>query len=132
VISSHHDDDTELRRRFVELRDREGSECPEFAAVLKRARSGIDSSSTHLPRRIALVAAAAVVVTVMGIGVARRREQREVSARMTQIQSVPSWSTPTAGLLRTPGSDRLRTVPRLSESMIDRAIPSIHSEESGS
>jgi hypothetical protein len=132
VSSSHHDDDAELRRRFGELRDREGSERPEFEMVVKRARTRVDANSVQLRRRIALTAAAAIVIAAVGVGVARKREQSAAIARAAQIQSLPSWSTPTASLLRTPGSERLRTVPRLSESMIDRAIPSIHSEESGS
>jgi hypothetical protein len=99
---------------------------------MARARARAESSVVRVRRGIALTAAAAVVIATVAIGVTRRRQESAAMTRAAQLQSLPSWATPTAGLLRTPGSERLRTVPRLSESIVDRAIPSIHSEDSGS
>jgi hypothetical protein len=100
--------DEDLERRFAELRvgDRRG--IPSFEQVSGRPR----------PRRswAPLLAAAALVVAIAAV-VPRLRGTRSVGV------GIAEWRSPTASLLTVPGSDLLRNVPSISESVIHLEEP---------
>jgi hypothetical protein len=130
-------DELRLRRQFGELRERERRHAPTYGDVMVRARE----RAARPPRRAGWqrgVVAAAAVIVALSLFVVRRHVQRErgtfsaPSAASSLDASLPSWASPTASLLSTPGSNRLRTLPDLRASLVDRAIPSIRTEDSGS
>ena len=97
--------DEELERRFAELRAGDRRSIPPFDAVVRRPR----------PRRSRVpLLAAALVVIALGAGIVLPRLRGVRSADV----GIATWESPTAALLTVPGSDLLRHVPSISESVI--------------
>ena len=116
--------DDELRARFAALRSADEINPPEFRSVLERAfvrdpqrsRAGWRS-----PLRVAVsLAAAEAVVLTVGLTIQARKRRAFVPVNLSL------WTSPTASLLRTPGSDLL-TSTSLGPSMIDPATSNTHS-----
>jgi hypothetical protein len=124
-------DDNELRRLFTELRDADRASPPDFAETYDRARTDPTSRRQQTPgrdgrsarrhrlrtRSLVIGAAAAVVVAALWLGRARLFSPAEVTPEFA------SWRAPTDVLLDTPGSELLGTMPALSESILDKMIP---------
>ncbi len=91
--------DRELRSKFERLRETETAGAPDFRNLLDRAdRTAPDGRAgrRRLSRFAIPIAVAAAVVVAAGVAsVARRRTAVQVP--------LSSWTSPTAGLLRTPG-----------------------------
>jgi hypothetical protein len=112
--------DDELRARFAELRAADARGAPDFRGVLDRANHSphADSRGRRWLSPLAIsVAAAAVVVAAVGIS--------RVSRRAAFVAPpLSSWTSPTAGLLRTPAFDRARPASVISTLVvIATAIP---------
>ncbi len=113
-MTGSHDD--ELRARYAELRAADEQSAPDFQKILDRAS---DSSRATVRRYRWLspltvsIAAAAVVVAAVGIARASRRAAFVAPPLST-------WTSPTAGLLRTPGVDRARSISVMA-SLVDIA-----------
>ena len=109
-----HDD--ELRARFAGLRASDELSAPEFVDVLDRARHSAHSrvSARRWLSPLAIsIAAAAVVIAAVGIARASRRAAFVAPPLST-------WTSPTAGLLRTPGTGQ-RQPATLISSLVDIA-----------
>ncbi len=92
--------DHELRSKFERLREAETADAPDFRSLLDRADRAAPGNGRVERRRltrfaIPIAIAAAVVVAAGVASVARRRTAIQVP--------LSSWTSPTAGLLRTPG-----------------------------
>src|SRR4029077_16635135 len=95
----------ELERRFAELRAGDRRSIPPFDAVVRRAR----------PRRSrAPLLAAALLGIALGAGIVLPRPRGGQRGAV----GIATWESPTASLLTFPGSDLLRHVPSISESVI--------------
>ena len=115
-MNEFHDD--ELRSRFAELRAADERDAPEFHAVLDRANHRpirLDARTRRWLPRIAWSLAAAAAI-VLAIGITRESRQRRAFVPVT----LSIWTSPTASLLRTPGSE-LITSSTFAPSMIDPA-----------
>jgi hypothetical protein len=110
--------DDELRSRFSKLRESDSDRAPSYRAVLDRAshksRGGVRVARRPLLRLALTLAAAAAIV--LAVGVAR------VSLRRDFVPPpLSTWTSPTASLLRTPGSDLLTSPTLLSSTSTLRA-----------
>lgn len=113
--------DDELRARFGELRAFDSQFRPEFDAIVAR---GERRAATARPRRATVpiwIAAAAGIVVVVGAAVVAWRAVKFGEARGPEAaESISTWRSPTAWLLRTPGRELYAPPPILS-SIIDGA-----------
>jgi hypothetical protein len=100
------DADDELRARFADLRASDERSAPDFHGVLDRAKRApyADARRLRLRAPLALFIAAAAVV-VAAVGIARVSALRRAAFVATPLST---WTSPTAGLLRTQGFDRVR------------------------
>ena len=97
-----HDED--LEKRFAELRAWDRCAIPSFEALVGRPRR---------TSRAPLLAVAALVIAVAAVVLLPR-----LRGVRSEAVGVAGWQSPTASLLVVPGSDLLRTVPSISESVI--------------
>jgi hypothetical protein len=113
--------DDELRARFAELRAFDSQFRPELDAVVAR---GEQRAARTRPRRalapIWIAAAAGVVLAAGVVGLAWRARKLSQLPRQPVAQSIISWRSPTAWLLRTPGRE-LYAPPSILTSIIDGA-----------
>jgi hypothetical protein len=96
-------EDTELRRLFHELRDREESQAPPFSALRSRPRA----ASSQVPRALFAAAAAIAVLLLFLVRTGPR------AAGPTP--SLADWTPPTDFLLRTAGDELMKENPALFE-----------------
>ncbi len=98
-------EDQDLAGRFAELRAGDRRGVPSFDDLVRRPRR---------PSFLApLLAAAAVAVTIVVLALLPRLRGNKSAG-----VGIAEWQSPTASLLAVPGSDLLRTVPSISESVI--------------
>ena len=104
--------DDQLRRIFVDSRQREQGPVPPFERVwaTAAARSGRRPSRV-LWSLASACATAAVVVAVILL-------QRQRGSEFAAATELGAWRSPTAVLLRVPGDDLLRTVPSVGASLM--------------
>ena len=110
-------DESELRRRFVQLREADRERAPSFARTYGRLRA---RRSWHTRLRLQPLVhgvAAAAAFAVVGIAHARSFSPAAVTP------TISTWRAPTDVLLRTPGSDLLGEMPALGTSVLDTMIP---------
>jgi hypothetical protein len=112
-------DDAELREQFQRLRRQDERLARPFSAFRLAARQRPRAGSRGL-LRYRLAAAALGLALVAGMGALHLL--RPHAARFPDeaaIARLSRWRAPTDGLLRAPGDQLLRGVPRLGESVID-------------
>lgn len=97
--------DKDLERQFAELRAGDRRGIPSFDAVVSRPRR----PSSRAP----LLAVAVLMAAVAGVVVLPR-----LRAGRSEGVGIADWQSPTASLLVVPGSDLLRNVPSISQSVI--------------
>jgi hypothetical protein len=114
-------DDSELRRRFAQLREVDRENAPTFAQTYGRTRARPISRVPMRVRPLMIGAAAAVIVVAVWIG--RERLFSPVPA----TPAIATWRAPTDVLLDTPGSELLGAMPALGASVLDNMIPT-HSQ----
>jgi len=110
-------DDSELRRRFSQLRDSDREHTPTFAQTYERARARSASRAPMGFRPLVIGAAAAVLVFTVWMASARPFSHSE------RAPEIATWRAPTDVLLDTPGSELLAEMPALSASVLDKMIP---------
>lgn len=111
-----HTDEDQLRSHFQSLRDGERVHAPPFRAAWDgAARRAVLAPRARIATVLWLTAAAGVVLAV---GVTLRQ-----SSDRDLPPSITSWTSPTAGLLRTPGVELLGASPTLRTSILDRVVP---------
>ena len=101
-------DDRDLRARFSALRDAETARAPDFTTMVAHARA-----ARRAPRwwRVSGVAGGLVAAAAAALVLVMPDEDREFDALVTSFAMTSEWTSPTDGLLRSPGDDLLRTVP---------------------
>jgi hypothetical protein len=109
-------DESEIRRRFAQLREADREHAPGFAQIYAHARSRSISRPIHRARPLVIGAAAAVVIAAIWLASARSL------SHPTATPEIATWRAPTDALLRTPGSELLGAMPSLSESVLDKMI----------
>ena len=112
-------DDAELRQHFRQLREEDEKLARELAPYRRAARQrpGVGRRGGLRPR----LAAAAALGLAIAAGVGALHWLRPRPAPLTEaaaIARLSSWRAPTDSLLRAPGDELLRGVPRLGESSI--------------
>ena len=107
--------DDEFRARFSALRHSDRTGAPSFRETRDAASRRATLAPRWRPTPLLALAAAAGVVLVAGL-VLR-------SARDRDAPSITTWTSPTAGLLRTPGVELLGAPPALRASILDRVVP---------
>jgi hypothetical protein len=110
-------DESELRRRFTQLRDADRERTPSFTQTHQRARA---RSAARVPlgvRRLVLGAAAAALVIAVWMASARSLSHSDTAP------AIATWRAPTDVLLDTPGSELLAEMPALGSSVLDKMIP---------
>ena len=110
-------DESELRRRFAQLREADRERAPSFAQTYGRARA---PKSGRAPLRVwPLVFGAAAAVVIAALSLAYGRSFSPAAA----TPAIATWRAPTDVLLQTPGSELLGAMPELSKSILDEMIP---------
>jgi hypothetical protein len=110
-------DESELRRRFEQLRaaDREGA--PTFSQTYARARARRMRRRALRVQPLVIGAAAVVMIAVAWLAHVRSFSPSAVTP------TIGNWQAPTDVLLRTPGSELLGAMPALGASILDTMIP---------
>lgn len=111
------DDETELRRRFAQLREADRERAPSFAQTYGRASARRSWRTT--PRRRPLLIGAMAAVAIAAVWLARER----LISPSTVTPTIATWQAPTDVFLRTPGSELLAAMPALGASVLDTMIP---------
>lgn len=120
------DDDRDLRRRFMALREEDTREAPGFAALWRRAQARPEPRPPRRRVRWLLVAGATCAVFLAAVERRPRSTSRPTPAPPSVTIATPSlgeWRPPTDFLLQTPALEILTTVPALGESMPPPALP---------
>jgi hypothetical protein len=110
-------DESELRRRFTQLREADRERAPSFAQTYGRARARRSWRATLRVRPLVIGAAAAVAIATVWLAHARSFSPSAVTP------TIATWRAPTDVLLRTPGSELLGAMPALGASVLDTMIP---------
>jgi hypothetical protein len=110
-------DETDIRDRFVQLREVDRVSAPGFAQTCGRARARKTRGVTRRVRPLVLGAAA--VIAIVAFSLAHSRS----FSPSTPMPAIVTWRAPTDVLLRTPGSELLGTMPALNTSVLDKMIP---------
>ena len=108
-------DESELRRRFAQLREADRELAPSFAQIYTRARRSW--RATLRVRRFVIGAAAAGAIAAVWLARARSFSPSAVAATIT------TWRAPTDVLLLTPGRELLGAMPARGPSVLDAMIP---------
>jgi len=103
-------DEHELRERFAALRREESAGAPEFRRVLAAARTRPRSGR----RDVGFLAAALVLSAFVAILTVRHGHPTPVDLAGVRVHA------PTDFLLKLPGAELLRTVPRLGRVSLNR------------
>ena len=110
-------DESELRRRFAQLRDADRERAPSFAQMYERARPRRSWREALRVGPLMIVTAAAVVIAAVWLTHGRSFTPRAFTP------AIATWRAPTDALLQTPGSELLGAMPALSKSVLDKMIP---------
>lgn len=110
-------DESELRRRFEQLRAADRVRAPSFSETYARARERRERHWALRVQPLAIGAAAAVVIAAAWLAHARSFSPSAVTP------TIGTWQAPTDALLRTPGSELLSAMPALGASVLDTMIP---------
>ena len=110
-------DESELRRRFAQLREADQERAPSFAQTYSRARARRNWRATLRVRPLVIGAAAAVAIATIWLAQARSLSPS------TATPTIATWRAPTDVLLQTPGSELLGAMPALGRSILDKMIP---------
>ena len=101
--------DRDLRERFAELRREDQAHAGEFDSLLHRAR--LRANPIRRSVWVAAAAGLAVMIAVVVMSIPRSGRRNNGGPEI----SITEWKSSTDFLLRTPGLDLLRTVPRIGE-----------------
>ncbi len=110
-------DESDLRRRFAQLREADRERAPSFAQTYGRARARRTWSAMLRVRPLVIGAAAAVAIAAVWLSDSRSL------ATSAATPTIATWRAPTDVLLRTPGSELLAAMPALGASVLDTMIP---------
>jgi hypothetical protein len=122
--------DDDLRARFGALGAEEAARAPEFRSVLERVPARRRSATSSRSVMLLGLAAAAVLAVATGVAIRGRRTGEPLTlvadstpSRAPAEPSITTWTSPTAGLLRTSGSMLLSAPPPIHSSILDGAFP---------
>jgi hypothetical protein len=110
-------DESEIRRRFAQLRESDRVRAPTFAQIYGRTRARRTSRATPRVRPLLIDALVAVVIGAALVW------HSQSSSPSTVTETIATWRAPTDVLLTTPGSELLSTMPALNKSVLDKMIP---------
>jgi len=110
-------DESELRRRFAQLREADRERAPSFARIYGGASTRRSWRATLRIRQLLIGATAAVAIAAVWLA-----RERLVSPFAVE-PSIVTWRAPTDVFLRTPGSELLAAMPALGASVLDTMIP---------
>ncbi len=117
--------DDDLKARFQELRAERRGAAPDFAAMMARVRADVEVGVPVEPltrssrRRLrwawagGSLAAAAAAVGLLFFNPGARADREFERVVRSYTASAGSWRSPTDGLLQLPGSEIMRSIPRI-------------------
>lgn len=110
----HDDRDESLRRAFQELREEDQGDRPSFERLLSLA-PGVPRrrSRPAFRRTVGLAVAGLGLVASIALLVLARQARAPVAT--TTVAALAAWTSPTDTLLRTPGRELSRDLPRLGD-----------------
>ena len=108
-------DESEIRRRFAQLRESDRVVAPSFVQTYARAQS---RGSSRVLRPSTLLITVAAVILIAGVWQAHSRSLTPSKS----METIATWRAPTDILLTTPGSELLGTLPALNKSVLDKMI----------
>ena len=111
-------DESELRRRFAQLREADRERAPSFARTYAHTRTRRSWRARLRVRPLMIGAAAAVAIAAVWLAYGRSFSASAVTP------AIATWRAPTDVLLQTPGSELLGAMPALGASVLDTMIPS--------
>jgi hypothetical protein len=123
-------DDAELRGQFQRLRRQDEGQGPPFATLREAARRRREPASRGPRGRLRHRLAAAAVGLAMAAGLGALLWLRPRTAQPPEeaaIARLSRWRAPTDSLLRGPGDQLLRGLPRLGESAVGGHLFTSHS-----
>lgn len=112
--------DDDLRAQFHALRDCDAAHAPEFRGLSSRTTRRAGPVLRPSTMTFVWLAAAACVVVAAGIALQRSRRDDTAHLAGNAAAAISNWSSPTDGLLWTPGRELLSPPPILS-SILDGA-----------
>jgi hypothetical protein len=111
---NHNEDD--IKKLFQQMKEDDLRVIPSFLKTLE-----IASSKTRKEfRRPSFLKMAATCAFVIVIAIAASFLWRERTTKPVQYQSITQWRPPTEFLLKTPGQEWLKTVPKLGQSSLEQ------------
>ena len=109
----NRNDDNEIKQIFQKMKEADLQSTPSFLKSLEMASSKIEKGFRR-PSFFRIVATCALVIAVAITGFFIWHEQ---TPRFSKYSSISQWRPPTEFLLKTPGQEWLKTVPKLGQSL---------------
>lgn len=112
----NRNDDNEIKKFFLQMKQDDLRVTPSFLKTLEIASSKIKKEFRHTSfLKLAATCTLLIVVAITGFLLWRER-----TTKPTKYQSITQWRPPTEFLLKTPGQEWLKTVPKLGQSLEQR------------
>ncbi|MCI0415500.1 hypothetical protein L0222_22225 [bacterium] len=107
-----HQDDSDLRKIFEEIRRFDQQNLPSFRRLRSKERR---SSQTPFP---VYVTSAVLTIILLGISL----HYFSPGPQIVKVSSLEEWKAPTDFLLRTPGIEVIEMVPNLESSVLPDSV----------
>jgi len=115
-MNHNNENDPEIEKLFQEMKEADLQATPSFQKSLEMASSKIKKGFRHPPfLKMAATCALLILVAITGFVLWHER-----TAKPGKYQSISQWRPPTEFLLKTPGEEWLKTVPKLGQSSLEQ------------
>jgi hypothetical protein len=108
--------DNDIRKFFQQMKEDNMRVSPSFLKSLEMVSSRIEKGLRR-PSFFRLAATCVFVIVVAIVGFFLWHER---TTKFSKYQSISEWRPPTEFLLKTPGQDWLKTVPKLGQSSLEQ------------
>lgn len=112
----NRNDDNEIKKFFQQMKEHDLRATPSFLKTLEMASSKIEKESQRTSfLKIATTSALLIVIAITGFLL-----WHEQTTKLGKYESISQWRAPTEFLLKTPGQEWLKTVPKLGQSSFEQ------------
>jgi hypothetical protein len=109
----NRNDDNEIKKFFQQMKEDDLRVTPSFLKNLEMASSKIEKEF----RRTSFLKMAVTCALLIVVGIAGFLLWHERTTNLGKYESISQWRPPTEFLLKTPGQEWLKTVPKLEQSL---------------
>lgn len=109
----NRNDDNEIKKIFQQMKEDDLRVTPPFVKSLEMASSKIEKES----RRRSFLKITATCALLIAVGISGFFLWHERTTKHGKYESISHWRPPTEFLLKTPGQELLKTVPKLGQSL---------------